>query len=351
MARSGDDTDADAISRLRRQLADAENRLSQLENAKPAELKRQLGELQKERSADRARQKEQQQEAARKTKLVEGQIKALDAVLASALARPPLAFDHLRADQDRPAPDPADYQPRPPGLTRFLPGAAGRHEEAQQEAQARYDSAHADHLRALEQAAQHNSGIETRRTAFAAADPAAVEWFIGEVLRRSPYPEGFPRQHQVSYQADQTAVVVDLELPPPEIVPQDDEYQPHPDRVRPVRRPEGAVRQQYKRLIACIALRTLHEIFAATSPYPGIVRDVTLTGWASGREEAVGESRTAQLVAVSAGRDAFVSLQLADVQPAECLTSTLGAQLSSYPYGLVPAGHSQPPQRPSSPSA
>lgn len=36
------------------------------------------------------------------------------------------------------------------------------------------------------------------------------------------------------------------------------------DAIDPLPRPQNETRQRYKRLIACVALRTLHEIFTAT---------------------------------------------------------------------------------------
>jgi hypothetical protein len=39
--------------------------------------------------------------------------------------------------------------------------------------------------------------------------------------------------------------------------------------------------------------------FAAhAAPHPAVVREVTLSGWCTGQEEAAGESRTAQLVSL-----------------------------------------------------
>src|SRR3712207_7707120 len=38
-----------------------------------------------------------------------------------------------------------------------------------------------------------------RRTAFAAGEAEAVEWFVDQVLKSSPYPRTFPRRWQVAY--------------------------------------------------------------------------------------------------------------------------------------------------------
>jgi restriction system protein len=341
MAESGDGTDPGAaVEQLRRQVEQMGRRLNDLEKVTLPALKRKVSEHERKWADD----KQGQQEASRQTKLARQRIADLDAVLASALAARPLAFGDLKAGQGPPAPERARYQ-APRKLRHRLPGGTERFERDRQDAQRRYQRDYDSYALQAQQAAERNAAVEVQEAAFAEGDRAAVEWFTGEVLRHSDYPAGVPRDYQVSYQPGQACVAVILELPPPQSVPQEDGFlhQP-PGGVCPVRRPEAAVRQQYKRLIACIALRAVHEIFSATSPHPAVVREVTVSGWCTGQEEAAGESRTARLVSLTAERGLFTGLNLKDVQPVECLTLTLGGQMSPYPFGLVPLEHADPPR-------
>jgi restriction system protein len=155
---------------------------------------------------------------------------------------------------------------------------------------------------------------------------------------------GTRNEYQVTYQPGQACVDVILELPPPQLVPQEDQFlHQQAAGICPVRRPEAAVRQQYKRLIACVALRAVHELFAATAPHPAVVREVTISGWCTGKEEAFGESRTAQLLTLTAERGVFTGLDLGSRQPVECLTRTLGGRISPDPFALVPLRDAGPP--------
>jgi len=341
MAGSGDGTDPGAaIEELRRQVEQMGRRLNDLEKVTLPALSRKVSEHERKWADD----KQGQQEASRQTKLARQRIAGLDAVLASALAARPLAFGDLKAGQGPPAPERARYQP-PRKLKHRLPGGTERYERDQQDAQRRYERDYHSHALLAKQAAERNAHVEVQEAAFAEGDRAAVEWFTGEVLRHSDYPAGVPRDYQVSYQPGQASVAVILELPPPQLVPQEDGFlHQQPGGVCPVRRPEAAVRQQYKRLIACVALRAVHEIFSATSPHPAVVRAVTLSGWCTGPEEAAGESRTAQLVSLTAERGLFTGLNLKDLQSVECLTLTLGGQISPYPFGLVSLEHADPPR-------
>ena len=76
----------------------------------------------------------------------------------------------------------------------------------------------------------------------------------------------FPAHYQVAYRPENRDVVVEFELPPQEVVPvmRGYRYVKARDAIDPLPRPRTETRQRYKRLIACVALRTLHEIFTAT---------------------------------------------------------------------------------------
>ena len=183
------------------------------------------------------------------------------------------------------------------------------------------------------QAAVRNAELEARRTAFAAGDHGAVEWFVGQVLSNSRYPEGFPRQYQVAYRPENRDVVVEFELPSQKVIPaiRGYKYVKLRDAVEPLPRPVTEIRQRYARLIACIALRTLHEVFAST---PGeVVEAVIFNGRVSTIDRATGKPDRPHLLSVEAERTVFEDLVLASVEPAACL-KRLNALVSPNPFDL-----------------
>ncbi len=147
-----------------------------------------------------------------------------------------------------------------------------------------------------------------------------MAWFAGGVLKASRYPDGFPREHQVTYQRQDRNVTVDAELPPVSVVPAVRAYRyvRARDVIEPVPRQENEIRQRYDRLVACVALRMLHEIFTATPPE--VVAAVTFRGRVTTIDRATGQPSRAQLVSVCAGRAVFGELVLAAVDPVACLT-------------------------------
>lgn len=128
-----------------------------------------------------------------------------------------------------------------------------------------------------------------------------------------------PHQHQVAYRPENRGVVVEFEFRSRQVIPsvRGYRYVKARDAIDPLPRPENEVKQRYARLIACIALRALHEIFAAT---PGDVVDaVMFSGRVSTIDRATGKPVRPHLLSVSADKGSFADLVLASVEPAACL--------------------------------
>jgi restriction system protein len=304
-----------------------------------------------EKARQQAHLESRQAEADTKTAAVQEQVTILAEVLTSVLSRPALTFERLMAvprvapfdpgelGQVMAAPDWSEFAPVPPqGLNRFL---RARYDRELAQAQACFQAAEAEHRqrvshrrRALAvakakydtkvtqeraRAVQRNAYVAERQSAFAAGDPDAVEWFAGYALKASRYPDGFPREHQVAYRREDRSLEVDAELPPASVVPAVRAYRyvRARDVIEPVPRQENETRQRYDRLISCVALRTLHEIFTVTPAE--VVAAATFRGRVTTIDLATGKPSRADLVSVSAGRGVFDDLVLAEVDPVACL--------------------------------
>lgn len=355
MARSG------SRSQWERQMA-VQRREAERQAREQARLAKELEKARQQQHID-----SQQRAAELKTAEVEKQIKTLDEVLTSILPLPVLAFDSLKATSvlprfdpgslgtAEPAPDWDDYEPPEPGGLSRLFGGSARYERQTAEARVRFDAAMTEYRqregqrqRALSavrtaherkladvraKAAARNAEVEARRAAFAAGDPEALEWFVSRVLDASRYPSGFPRQYQVAYRPENRDVVVEFELPPQRVVPlvRGYRYIKTRDAIDPLPRPATEVRQRYARLIACMALRTLYEVFA---PTPGdVVEAVVFNGRVSTIDRATGKPDRPHLLSVEAERSVFEDIVLAAVEPAACL-KRLNALVSPNPFDL-----------------
>jgi restriction system protein len=312
---------------------------------------------QREKDTERVRQQEhlaeRQRVAEEQTAEVEERMKALGEVLTSVLPLRPLTFERLLAAPREPGFDPGplgsalsppdwdDFAPVPAaGFGRLLGPSARR--ARVNEARARFEAAQAEHQRQEAErrralavakakydrkvteerakAAARNAYVVSRQSAFAASQPEAVEWFIGCVLRVSRYPDGCPREYEVTYDPGNRDAAVDLELPPRDVVPATRAYRyvKARDVVEPVPRQDSEITQAHERLVACVALRALHEIFGATPAE--LVQAVALTGWVRSVDRATGSPVRPRLLTVRAERTVFSTLALDAVDPVACLT-------------------------------
>ena len=346
------------------------------EDDRQARLKKQA-----ERDAERIAQQEhlaaRQQEAEDKTAEVQARMKALGEVLTSVLAGRPLTFERLLAAPKtpefdpgplaaaRPAPEWKDYAPVPAtGLGRLLGGGGRQARQAAEEARTRFDAAVAEHQRQeagrrrelaaakatydrkvteeRAKTAARNAYVTSRQAAFAARDPEAVQWFAGCVLRASRYPDGFPREYLVTYLPQARCLEVDVQLPGREVVPAVRAYRyvKTRDAVDPVPRAESEITQAHERLVACVALRALHELFGAMAD--DLVQAVTLTGWVATTDRATGTPVRPRLIDLRADRATFAALVLDAVDPVACLAHLTGlppgplrrpSSLDPHPWG------------------
>ncbi len=323
---------------------------------------------QRDKEKERDRQQEhleaQQRAAEEQTAAVQERMKLLDEVLTGVLSLRPLSFGQLMAAPRTPDFDPGpagpavpapgwdDFAPAPPAGLGRLVGVLARPGRRMAEARARFEAAQADHQRRESERRQalaaakarydrkvteerakavaRNAYVTRRQAAFAAGDAEAVQWFAGCVLRASKYPDGFPREYQVTYRPEHRDVAVDFELPPRRVVPAARAYRyvKARDVIEPVPRPENEIAQCYERLVSGVALRTLHEIFSATPA--DMVRAVSFTGRVSTVDRATGQPLRPELLSVSAERSAFDDLVLATVDPPACL-ARLNALVSPGP--------------------
>ncbi|WP_405845736.1 restriction endonuclease [Streptomyces sp. NBC_01518] len=257
-----------------------------------------------------------------------------------------------------PVPRWEEYEPEPPrGLLGSL-GFGRRGYDAEVEAaRKRFDTALRDHARdeknraakLREARAQHekgnqkeaarveawNAALEGRRSAYQDRDVEAVEWFVDQALAASVYPHGFPKTHQVSFQADTGDLLVEIDLPLEDVVPAARAYRyvKTRDEITPVPRPDKERKELYASVLAQTALRTVHELFASDTEK--VIQSVALNGHVATIDRATGRNVHPCLITLQADRAEFSELVLTQVDPRACL-KRLRSLISPNPYELEP---------------
>ena len=135
------------------------------------------------------------------------------------------------------------------------------------------------------------------------------------MLDSSIYPEGFAHQTRVLYRPDPREVAIEYELPPQAVIPleRDYKYVGTRDEIDTLTRPDKEIKDRYARLIAQVAIRTIHEILISV-PLE-VAKIVTFYGHVSTTDMATGQPIKPCLISVSAERDVFATFVLANLDP------------------------------------
>jgi restriction system protein len=310
-----------------------------------------------EREAKRQYLQDQMEAAEDQTAALAAMVEALDAVLLHTLdVDDSISFESLRLPTTYPSfappphlvhrppePDRGSYlsSVRQPGFfSRLIPGAAARHQEALRQAETRYEAAASEYqsaerarvsalnaayqayeaqkAAALAQAQQRNAEIDEFESSYLRGDVDSIVAYNTMVLERSDYPADMPQAFQLEYEPEARELVIDYELPDATVIPATAEvrYAKSKDTFEEKPRRASEIREHYQKLVAAIALRTIHEVFEADRG--NHVDSVTFSGFVNTIDPATGQNGRPYLVSVRAGRAEFGKVDLARVEPIVC---------------------------------
>lgn len=322
-----------------------------------------------EREAQRAYQQGREAEAARRTAELDARVEELRGLLAAGLGgaafraqsllapRPVPPFEPGRLGEPVPMPDQARYQVPPPDPVQARnPGVWQQYEQYVAQARARFEqdwyaaqAAEANRQRQLaeyhgqylewvarfrredeERAARTEELLRRLRS----GEPEAVQEYFSAVLYASAgWPEGFPHRLVAAWEASSRQLVVNWELPGPDVVPAAGRvrYVKTDDREAEVARPATERKALYREVLAQSALRVVAELYRADGD--GLLASVVLNGFVLGIDPATGREAERFLTTVTVDRAEFAGLTLDRVAAVECFQG-LGGVLSARPERL-----------------
>ncbi|WP_295184574.1 restriction endonuclease [uncultured Brevundimonas sp.] len=243
--------------------------------------------------------------------------------------------------------DESIFAPKPLSfIDKLLPGSADRHAAAKADGERRLQAAINEHrslheqresaIKALKIAVDtHNSEIDEFEAGVAQGDPDAVKAYYELVLASSDYPENFPNRVRIGYVPESKQLIIDLQLPNlQESIPEVEKYSfvKSADEIRKKARTERSRKIQYADVISQIALRCVHEAFAAGDEE--LVEIVAFNGFVIATDPSTGRQVEPYLLSLRIGRESFSALELSSVDAAACL-KRLNANVSKSPDELV----------------
>jgi restriction system protein len=242
------------------------------------------------------------------------------------------------------------------GLGAHLPGAKKQYEIALSEAQAKFQAAQDDYQRretarlaALAEAKlafeqnlaqlqqttnDQHAEVDDLERRFIKAEPEAIVEYFEAVLTALRWPFDRARDDRVAYSAASAQLVIELEMPGFEVVPEFREFKFVKSRGETkVPMPATQRKAIYSSLLSQVALRTLHQVFEAD--HHSIIQSVVLNGHVETVDPRTGQRIHPCLITLRTTRDIFVNLNLGSVDPAACLKG-LNASISRSPAELAP---------------
>ncbi len=244
----------------------------------------------------------------------------------------------------------------PSGIGKLVPGAGKKHQRAVEAATKEYEaelaafeererlrreelaSARRGHDAEVEnikaRAETRNRELDAFRADFEAADPTAVVQYFSMVLEASQHPRGFSRAYRMAFVPESRQLVIEFELPSFEIVPKVKQYRyvRSRDEIDESPRPQSQIKTIYSSVVAQMSLRTIHELFEADRDAK--LETIVFNGYVDTIDPATGKPSSPHLVTLRVSREAFLALDLGNVEPLACLKG-LNASVSKSPSELL----------------
>jgi restriction system protein len=311
-------------------------------------------------------------EAEAVTRTLQSHLTELRTLLSGALREDPyLSWDRFKVPvltaefrppkglaEELPSPREADFLPDPPtGLGALTPGRRRAYAQAVAQGTAAYEQAvsahavaenrrrdllaraqmaHEQHAsRERERVRRQHADIDQMARDFADGKRRTVADYFSGVLAVQRYPGDFPTGVKVAYLPSEHELRIDIDLPLMPAIPELEsaEYLVTKKELR-YRKLTSAVRNKlYQQVVAQMALRTLRCVFAADRE--GKVLEAVCNGYVDTIDTATGQDAHWCLVTVQVSRADFSRLDLARVDPVDCL-AYLHAKISQTPEKYQP---------------
>ena len=241
-----------------------------------------------------------------------------------------------------PPPQASDFMPEPlTGLGALAPGRKRAYADAVAHGQAAYEQAIAAHAQAerdrreqlaraqsehelsvsreRERARRQHAVIDQMARDFAEGKRKAVADYFSGVLAVQRYPSDFPTGVKVAYLPSDRELRIDIDLPLMPAIPELEsaEYLITKKELKYKKLTAAARNKLYQQVVAQMALRTLRCVFAADRE--GLVGEAACNGYVDTTDTATGQDAHWCLVSVQVPRAEFERLDLARVDPMDCL--------------------------------
>jgi restriction system protein len=171
---------------------------------------------------------------------------------------------------------------------------------------------------------EHNKKIEKLKTSYLNHEPNAVIEYCELVLNNSIYPESFPKDFDIDYNAETKVLIVEYVLPSPDQLPTllEVKYIATKKELKETYISETQLFKIYDTAIYNITLRTLHELFEADQS--NTIEAIVFNGWVNAINKATGKTVNNCIVSIQVNKPEFIEIKLSNIDPKACFKSLKG---------------------------
>ena len=174
----------------------------------------------------------------------------------------------------------------------------------------------------LQQQREQHAELDRHAEGYPEGVPDSIEQYFRKVLEQSQYPEWMPQNAELECRED--TLVVSYDLPALGDLPRLKEvaFVASRGERREKYLTDAQAAALYDSVVYQIALRTLHEIYAAD--YARVVSHIAFNGYVTAINPAVGKMTTTCIVSLHVSRDELDELNLVQVDPKACFKALKG---------------------------
>ncbi|MEK6479066.1 restriction endonuclease [Catalinimonas sp. 4WD22] len=171
---------------------------------------------------------------------------------------------------------------------------------------------------------ERNLRIDQLRIDYQNKEPNAIAEYCDIVLANSIYPETFPKNYEIEFNADNGILLIEYTLPSIDDMPKLKEikYIKTNDEFKESHLSENQIMKMYDNTLYNVTLRTLHEVFEA-DVVDG-VDAINLNGWVESINPATGIEERKCILSINANKEEFLKINLANVDPKACFKQFKG---------------------------
>lgn len=172
--------------------------------------------------------------------------------------------------------------------------------------------------------ASHNAKIQTLKEAYKSKSTQAISKYIEKILNYSKYPKFMQKNFDVLYNADNKTLLVDIQLPFKDVLPQIKEttYNKTKKDFTHKYYSEKELNVLYEELLYKIILRTIYEIFLTDNG--DFIESVVLNGIVEYIDKTDGHNKSSCIASIQTNKDEFMNLNLKNVDVKACYKKLKG---------------------------